>query len=519
MAQAVRQQHRLPALRISLVLSRSGDRVCLEPFLGRKSMGEPAYVPADSIGIQPRLRPGEYERVEFRLDPQVVKKVLADLRGPARKTGSFWLQIERSSGTLAVVPWERLLEPFVAVPILRIPNFVVDPYYLEGRLVLAICASSPRAKSPFPVSEYVRALVGEVQRAVVQGTIIHVFADREAYSELADPKKRTSASPHEVIVHNPATADRFGIAPTRSELADGGSAIESPWLRWIQQELGDRRLDAAHFVCPGYFYDDRGALALAAAPSSNVDRSWSHFIGAGELASALNMLGAWAVAFSPPSGDVWALGLRLLAEQLAWKRPGPVMVCEAPFEAYSPWLGRSHWSPPGGELLQAYSFLFGHEFRAPPKSAFISLYCHPRRLAALARDSAPVETVSSTRSERRRGITSLETEDQGFDEFDLQVVAMKKSREDAASTVPGSQPTWKVAGKLSLEQAVMALEERGGAAREGSAAAIRLLNDLMEGVGQTDAELPDLGRYLRNPEAQSFAARIRKGWTGTGSAQ
>ena len=136
-----------------------------------------------------------------------------------------------------------------------------------------------------------------------------------------------------------------------SELSES-EKLRSPWLHWMEGELGEQAVDAVHFLCPGYFQNERGSLALARSPVENVDESWSHFIGAPELCTFLNDLGAEAVILGAPYGNVWALGLRLLADELAWTRPGPVMLYET----------QSHPQ----DVSQAYAFLFGEVLDAAP---------------------------------------------------------------------------------------------------------------------------------------------------------
>ena len=59
----------------------------------------------------------------------------------------MWLQVGFSGGQLAVVPWERLFQPILNAPLLRVPNFLADPVFLAGRLRLALVVSSPRANT------------------------------------------------------------------------------------------------------------------------------------------------------------------------------------------------------------------------------------------------------------------------------------------------------------------------------------------------------------------------------------
>ena len=162
---------------------------------------------------------------------------------------------------------------------------------------------------------------------------------------------------------------RLNSAPASSEISES-ERLRSPWLRWMEAELGDCSIDAVHFICPGFFNSEHGSLALARSPIDNMDEAWSHFVGGRELCTFLDDLGAGAVAFGAPYEDIWALGLRLLADELAWTRPGPVILYEA--------------QGPIDAVAQAYRFLFSENYAPPPGRGELMLYCHPRRLERYA---------------------------------------------------------------------------------------------------------------------------------------
>jgi hypothetical protein len=272
----------------------------------------------------------------------------------------LWLEL-RSSGQLAIVPWEQLLSESIDTLTVRIPNFAVAPRFIDGDLLrLAICASSPSAKTPFPVAPYVQDLVRNLQSSGIPRTQVHLFTDVQAHAALHQLR---GASGHDVVVHDPQEAESFGIGATRSD-ALSEPRITSPWLRWMHGCLMQAPVDAVHFACPGFFYDTSGALALARSPLVNDDPLSSHFIGARELCNFLTSVGALSVGFSQPNETVWNLGLRLVSDQIAQLRPGPVILHQDP----------STDAP----IARVYGFLFAPTLVDLPRIRNLALYVHPK---------------------------------------------------------------------------------------------------------------------------------------------
>jgi hypothetical protein len=58
----------------------------------------------------------------------------------------------------------------------------------------------------------------------------------------------------------------------------------------------------------------------------NRDQSWARFVGSAELSAFLTRIGAWSVSFSVAPENFSVLGLRLLTDQVARQRVGPVML-------------------------------------------------------------------------------------------------------------------------------------------------------------------------------------------------
>lgn len=469
MASLLRNSHRLPTIRITLQPSRSGAQLRFASLLGGESL-ESRDLPADVVGIQPELTVEAYRGRGFDLPDDVAGAMAGSLQGRAQPGEPIWLQIGASSGHLAVVPWERLLQPALGAPILRIPNFVADPEFVSGRLRLALCASSPRAKTPFDVPSYTRDLITAVQGAVPQGTEIHVFADQAAFHavhSLAD------ACPpgHIVHVHDPRGAAPFGTGKVDRSLSNASDRLTSPWLLWIQSVLSGNPVDAVHFICPGFFRSDQGALALARSPLVNEDPAWSHFVGSQQLIAFLDLVGAWATAFSPPYESVWAIGLRLLADKLAWRRPGALLIHDT-----------DHGQP--GDLAGAYRFLFSIDAEEPQPTPHLMLYSHPRRLARFAQERATFEGVqqavpSSPEAEAMRG--EDEGEEMVADEVPEELTV--KADRSASATRGTSEPAWKRTSRLQVDKVLLSLGDRDEAAREGVLEALKRFAGIIEQEG------------------------------------
>jgi hypothetical protein len=418
-------------------------------------------VEANALGFIDRPTIRGYENKHFTIPPPLlaaIQGVYAQHREDQDEP--LWLELYRSSGELSFAPWEALLFDATSGPILRIPNFVVPPRFLDGDLLrLAICASSPRAKTPFEVAPYVADLVRNVQNCGVARTEIQIFADRRAYEGLAAMLHHTA--PHTIDLHDADAAGQFGVGDTGSPLDDCPD-VRSPWLRWMLSELSDAPIDAVHFACPGYFSDSRGALALARSPNVNDDRSWSHFVGASEIATFLNHAGALSLGLSAPMDSAANLGLRLLMDQVAQLRPGPVFL-------------QDDWttdSPTG----RAYGFLFAPDHRPAIRARSLALYVHPKYLE---RFDQPQMWFASARDDAAQRSFALESSDE------IAEYVEHGSRQSSASNE--REPRWKRTMRLEVDQALKrisgadALAENADAVQEGASRAMALINSVLAG--------------------------------------
>ena len=454
MAVFIRNTHRLLTIRIDLTPGRSGGEVRFTSFQGTESLTHRS-VPVEQIGIVPELSVRICRSLTFRLPDGVAAELAAPLLERAKPDEPIWLQVGPSGGQLGIVPWERLFQPALQTALLRVPNFLADPVFLTGPLRLALLVSSPRAKTAFPVDAYASQLIERVRQALPQGTQIDLFADSDAFQSL---RHLPSMAGHTLTVHSPADAIGLGDGGTNTAATWSG-ALESPWLQWMAGALQGRCVDAVHFVCPGYFRRDQGALAVARSPADNDDREWSHMIGAGELIAFLDQIGAWASVFTPPFEDVWAMGVRLLADRLVWQRPGALMVHQ--------------WLPDAAALSDGYRFLFADHDEPPPRTPALMIYAHPKRMPRY-RDSdsmAGFEAVSKVGM--RFGPEGEVPEQLGW-------LAHKDDRETKKSKALPEDPPWKRAAKLQLDQMLVRLGDEDSPERRGALDALARVRSLLE---------------------------------------
>lgn len=282
----------------------------------------------------------------------------------------LWLSFARPSGILPLLPWESWLVPLAGRPILRLPYLSLDTERVVDRLDLAVCASQPAAKEAFPLPQLVEDTVGAFL-AVNPSCRVHLFVGREELASLR-PRFADAEAAGRVVVYDPSEARSYPLPAQRSELSgEEERGIDSPWLQWMLRSLEKTTLDAAHFICPTYFRDGRGALAFAESPMQNIDRVWARFVGPLQLAAFLDQTGAWALGIAPPADNLSPPGARAIADQVAQRRPGPVVLHDAEAD------------PQGVQLTAAFRYLMR---AAPPIAAgAVTLYSDP---ALVARERA-----------------------------------------------------------------------------------------------------------------------------------
>ncbi len=392
MAELLKQQHNLVVLELSLDrLSSSASSFGSTVFKLEVSGTSLFEIRADcnEMGLPNNLREARkyhYNEPIYTIPEIVMQELQKKLPGVLGPGIPLWLQLANDCGILPLVPWERLLQPRLGVPILRLPYFAIKPFSpTSSSLDIVLCASTPVAKESIPVEilldTLTRRLLETVQR---ESVIIHVFADAFVYSNLQSilRDRLVPTNSRVVQLYDPANAPTYTSVRSFGSIHETPGYLESPWLLWIIDALQGRSADMIHFVCHGYLSSDLGALAFAESPAHNKDHGWALFVGAQQLMTFSTHLGASSVGFSSPERNFSELGLRLLADQLARLRPGPVLLQEV------------RGDPGCQTLAEVYSFLYDEMRDTPPSSPALALYCHPSRVKQIAQQPGDINQES-----------------------------------------------------------------------------------------------------------------------------
>ncbi len=338
MAALIRSDLDLPTLRI-LLDPASFTYAVFQLVRGRDTPTEVARCHLRDLGLPATLE-GVLPVADHQL--RVPSRVLGRLEASAPKFGlspmpphnALWLEFPSPRGCLYVMPWERLLES-LGRNLFRLPNYLVRPHAPGQNLEVAICASAPAAKAWFSAPEIVRSLTDRYLMLTGHRVRLHLFTDALAYPDVA-----AMASPGgEVTAYDPAAASSYE-PPRRGSSVGTASRLSSPWLLWMRDALLGRPLDFVHFVTHGYMPGDRGAIALATAPTVNTDQRLSRFISAAEVNTFMSQTGAWGLVLTGPPNNFSSSGLRELADAVAQVRPGIAMTHDAGVDVHSLEFGR-----------------------------------------------------------------------------------------------------------------------------------------------------------------------------------
>jgi hypothetical protein len=312
--------------------------------------------PAHELGLPLEMdsqASGDWDLNEsaFRL-PDYLRGALKSAVSATEPEGQpVWITLVPPLGLLAAVPWERLLHPVVGVPVLRLPCHSISPRPPQREFDSVICFSSP-VSQPEVERELIDLFLAQVPLGLVRQTTLHLFADASVHQDLLALKLRYGSEFH-IEVYDP---------PPQSELQG-----RLPWLKWIEKRLAGRSADVVHFLSHCYRIREQAALALAESPSRNDNKAAASLIFAPDLVEFLDAVGSWSVAFSSPPSNVSAAGMRMLIDQVARIRPGPIFLHDM-----------TH--PHAREGLAAtYGYLYGDG--PPPDTGAVTLFTHPQRCA------------------------------------------------------------------------------------------------------------------------------------------
>jgi hypothetical protein len=341
------KQYRLSVLRLSLVNSR----VYFAVSVGGEQLAL-LDAPAEAMGIPCHINfPEEgdegLEARQFKLPSHIASSLKSLLCDPDSSASSIWIRLSKPVGLLTAVPWERLLQPLLNIPVLRLPYHLIRPREPREQIDTVICFSSP-ATEPEVEMKLANQITDLIPSDLARLTNFHLFARSSIHEHLIRLQHMYNKGHYNIIVYPPPVQKLRG----------------NPWFSWISQCLRSRSADVVHFVCHSHRMREEGCLALAESPTPDCEQS-ATLVSARELNEFLNRIGAWSVSFASPPNRSTA-GMLMLQDSVAQLRPGPVLV----HDMNDPDSGRA--------LVAAYRFLY-QEGQQPPASPAIALYCHPAR--------------------------------------------------------------------------------------------------------------------------------------------
>lgn len=278
----------------------------------------------------------------------------------------LWLNLVRPYGSLGMLPWERVLGPLVARPVLRLPDFLERPRENPAVLQCAVVFDPPPRvaveKARLQIQSIVEGLLEVPSRAKIT---VHVFTTAAWFDRLgpisADDRV-TLHPPQNAAAHARASASQLEQLP-----------LAQLWLDWICAALGGRAIDALHFVGRAVAGDTRTGLLISNSPLPDPDNDTMALalISIAAIGSALTRLGAWAAIFSPPPDESVGRAMAYVADAFARSRPCVVLYHPA--------------GPDDRESVRAsLHFLLDPGVAQPPAMSDGFIYCQPAAVVAHA---------------------------------------------------------------------------------------------------------------------------------------
>lgn len=352
----LQQQYRLKVLRIYMDTSMENKSIAIFSFtigdgeeIARLTASMHELGLPDTQNVDEQGEAGLQES-DFRLPDHILGALKFLLNDSEPVDAPLWIRLSVPLGLLPAVPWERLLQPYLNIPILRMPHYRICPRIPASNIDTVICFSSPvhEAELPSQLDQFIE----QVPIDLAEATTLHLFADRAVHGAFMALKKKYDSQ------------FRINVYAPPVNLSRAALSLQNPWLSWISSALGESSADVVHFICHCSRVREDGALVLASSASGTKNAQEASLLFAPELVEFLNRVGAWSVAFTSPPADHSVAGMRMLQNEVARLRPGPTMV----HDMKDPDSRRA--------LRAAYRFLFMPP-QPPPASPAISLYCHP----------------------------------------------------------------------------------------------------------------------------------------------
>ena len=294
---------------------------------------------------------------------------LADDAFPGRP---LWLHLVKPYGNLGVLPWEQMLAPHLPVPMLRLPDFIVEPVRSRRSITVVLCADDGPG-APDEQADTIAALAATISHSIPLPATVHIFTSAQLY-DLLRARKSAVGWADQVLLHDPSTAvtgGRYagqpkGYAGPEESTSSDSAVRQDPnaWLDWIRDAMCGESVDVMHFLAPAVIRLDQGALTLTGSPGGGRDTGLS-VIPTAALTRFTMQLGAWACVFSSPHGNPSEMGLRLVATTLADLRPTTLMHHELRLD-------------PGLTALgDGYRLITSPAPGRPPADPSVFLYCQP----------------------------------------------------------------------------------------------------------------------------------------------
>jgi hypothetical protein len=433
----LKRDYQLAVLGISLRYTGARASVVFGLSSGGETLGllEATAAEIGLAGAGRTTTPDPDPESRFSLPDHVLTGLVAQFGSRLAPGEPLWLELVPPRGLLPLVPWERLLVPRLNVPVLRLPRLRLRPVIPRETLDAVVCFSAPPA-SLLPRADLVDRLIHHIPQDFSRRTTFHLFGDQPALP-LLKQIQTNYGDKYQVHLYDPTEAPPSGPPPAQGT----DQPVDSPWLLWIEHALAGRSVDLVHFVCHGYLTREQGALALTESPWQGPDEGTARMVFTGQLSAFLNQVGAWAVFLSSPARPTSA-GLRMLQEELAQLRPGPILFHDTT-------------DPQAGPAIEAvYRFLFGTGPQPVPHTPAASLCCHPFR----GQDQQAPDAWGNELLDRYTLSAQLGEELRG----------------------PDNTPAWLAGAQRRLEQsAANLLTENNEAVERGRQEALRFVADVM----------------------------------------
>jgi hypothetical protein len=236
-----------------------------------------------------------YGEPHFLLPEELAMRLKARLDERDDTAAALWLELAQPSGTLSLVPWERLLQPTLSLPVFRIPFFAIPA--VANPIIGCRCASSPVAKQPIDIEELLGRIIEQAIRSLPDDSNLHIFTDVRSFPEMSerlrgravrqsshriflyDPRQSASLfRRHRTIEEDPENRHLTGAGPSRTRGSvdlTPDNAASTPCTSWRMDIWRRNRV-------PSHSPSRRWKTATKAGRASSVRPSCPHSLPASE---------------------------------------------------------------------------------------------------------------------------------------------------------------------------------------------------------------------------------------------